>query len=214
MSSATESQAPAESGRIRSREELRAIVPDANPATQLKIFDRLEEPAPEFIARSPFLLLATSDPEGRLDVSPKGDGPGFVTLEDEKTLLIPDRRGNNLAMGLENILDNPHVGVLFLVPGTGETLRVNGSAELRADPALLDRLAARGRPAQLVIRVSVEECFFHCPKAFLRADLWNADGWPEVQRVSFGRILAKRMGKGRDVADKIDAALEVSREDL
>ena len=147
-------------------------------------------------------------------MSPKGDGPGFVALEDEKTLLIPDRRGNNLAMGLENILDNPHVGVLFLVPGTGETLRVNGSAELRADPALLDRLAARGRPAQLVIRVTVEECFFHCPKAFLRADLWNADGWPEVQRVSFGRILAKRMGKGRDVADKIDAALEVSREDL
>lgn len=200
--------ADANGHRITTVEELRAIVGDVNPAVQVKIGTAIDEYARAFIARSPFLVLATSDRDGRQDVSPKGDGAGFVILEDERTLLIPDRSGNRLVMGLQNILANQHVGVLFMVPGTSETLRVNGRAELTRDPGILARLTARGRPAQLAIRVTVEECFFHCAKAFLRAQLWKPETWPENLRISFGKMLAGRMGGDAQVAAAIDTLIE------
>jgi PPOX class probable FMN-dependent enzyme len=200
--------------RIRTPEQLRALIGEPHDLARLKVFAELEETAVSFIERSPFLLLATSDAEGRVDVSPKGDPAGFVLIEDRKTLVIPDRPGNKLLFGFENMLVNPHVGVLFMIPGTGETLRVNGTAELLVDPALLQRLSARGKPAQLAIRVAVEECFFHCPKAFMRAELWKPDTWPERQRVSFGKILARRLDRDEAFADAIDANLEERRQDL
>lgn len=131
-----------------------------------------------------------------------GDGPGFVLIEDERTFVIPDRPGNRLVFGLENILANPHVGVLFLIPGTPETLRINGTAEITRDPALLERLAARGKPAVLGIRVHIEECFFHCAKAFLRSQLWKPETWPERRRISFGKIMAAKLGADPDQIDK------------
>ena len=115
---------------VRSVEELRALVGDRKPGVELKILDALDEFAIDYIARSPFLVLSTSDAEGRLDVSPKGDGPGFVLVEDDRTLVIPDRPGNKLVFGHLNILANPRVGLLFMIPGTNETLRVAGTAEL------------------------------------------------------------------------------------
>jgi hypothetical protein len=148
--------------------------------------------------------LSTSDRSGRQDVSPKGDPPGFVAVENDKTLLIPDRKGNKLIFGLTNILENPHVGVLFVVPGTPETLRVNGTAELTHDPAVIERLSARGQPALLAIRVHVEDCFFHCAKAFIRSELWKSESWPERQRLSFGKMLAPKLGGDDTLADAID----------
>jgi hypothetical protein len=169
-----------------------------------KLWRTLEQPTLDFIRRSPFLLLATSDIAGNLDVSPKGDGPGFVSIENDTTLLIPDRTGNKLVFGLQNILANPHVGLIFLIPGTDETLRVNGTAELTADPAILERLSARGKPAVVAIRVTVKECFFHCAKAFIRAQLWHPEAWPERHRISFGKILAAKAGGDDTMAQQID----------
>lgn len=169
-------------------EELRALVGDVKPGTDLKIVDRLDSFAKAFLDRCPFLVVSTSAENGSLDASPKGDEPGFVLVEDDQTLIIPDRPGNKLAFGHLNILRNPHVGLLFMIPGTPETLRVNGRAQLTRDPALLDRLAARGRPAILATRVRIDECFFHCAKAFIRSNLWKPDRWGDRHRVSFGEI--------------------------
>ena len=194
--------------RLTTIEAVRAIIGDEAPVVRAKLFGELEETAVEFIRRSPLVLLATSDADGHPDVSPKGDGPGFVAVEDARTLLIPDRKGNKLIFGLRNILANPRVALIFLVPGTEETLRVHGTAELTADPAIVERLSARGQPALLAIRVRVETCFFHCAKAFKRSRLWQPASWPERVRVSFGRLLAPRLGGAPDLAQAIDRMID------
>lgn len=195
--------------RIGSVAQLRALLGEPNPLTPKKVQNELDDTAIEFIRRSPFIVLATADSDGNQDCSPKGDGPGFVAVENPTTLLIPERKGNRLMFGLRNILSNSQVGIIFLVPGTNETFRVNGTAELTKDPAVLSRLAARGAPALLAIRVSVRECFFHCAKAFLRSQLWNSDTWPERKPISFGKMLAAKIGAGDDVAKQVDLAVEL-----
>jgi PPOX class probable FMN-dependent enzyme len=194
--------------RITSVDQLRKVFGEPSPVTAKKLLGALDDMAIDFIRRAPFLVLATADAEGNQDASPKGDGPGFVLVENESTLLIPDRRGNKLVFTLQNILANPHVGIIFMVPGTDETLRVNGTAELTADPALLERLSARGAPAQLAIRVTVRECFFHCAKAFIRSQLWKPETWGERMRISWGKYLAGKMGAADEVARKIDQVVE------
>lgn len=191
--------------RIATIEELRGVIGQPGEGTELKVYEALPPEAIAFIALAPFLVLATSDSVGRADASPKGDAAGFVRIEDDRTLVIPDRPGNRLAYGLQNILSTGRAGALFIVPGTTETLRVNGTAELSKDPALLERLAARSRPATLAIRLHVEECFFHCSKAFLRSGLWKAESWPERQRISFGAMAARLL-----VVDDQDAAAELT----
>ena len=193
---------------ITTVEQLRAILGEPNPMTPKKLLRELDEMAIDFIRRSPFLVLGTADAEGNQDVSPKGDGPGFVAVENATTLLIPDRKGNKLLFSLQNILVNPHVGIIFMTPGTDETLRVNGTAELTSDPVLLERLSARGTPAQLAMRVTVRECFFHCAKAFLRSQLWNSETWPARTQISWGKYLASKVGAGEDVARKIDERVQ------
>ena len=138
-----------------------------------KQIDRLDEHSRAFIAASPFLLLATCGPTTGADCSPRGDRPGFVQIPDDKTLLVPDRRGNNRTDSLRNIVQNPAVGLLFLVPGVTEAFRVNGRARISADPALLDRFAVDDKPPRTVLVVTVDEAFMHCSRALLRADLWN-----------------------------------------
>jgi PPOX class probable FMN-dependent enzyme len=194
--------------RLRTIEQVRAIIGEEVPAVRAKLFQGLDATARDFIAHSPFVLLATTDAEGCPDVSPKGDAPGFVAVEDEATLLVPDRKGNKLIFGLRNILANPRVALIFLVPGTEETLRVHGSAELTADPAVLERLSARGQPALLAIRVHVERCFFHCAKAFKRSQLWRPESWPERLRISFGKMLAPKLGGSAELARSIDQMIE------
>ena len=176
--------------------------------TPKKLFSALDDAAIDFIGRSPFLVLATADAEGNEDASPKGDGPGFVAVEDANTLLIPERKGNRLMFSLRNILANPQVGIIFLVPGTDETFRVNGTATLSDDPDLLVRLSARGAPALLAIRVTVRECFFHCAKAFIRSQLWKPESWPARQKISFGKILTAQIGGGEKLAEQVDKAVE------
>lgn len=198
---------------IETEAELRAVIGAEIPGLAEKNQPRLNDFAVEFIAKSPFLVLSTADRAGRIDASPKGDGPGFVVVEDDKHLLIPDRPGNRLAYGHRNILANPRVGVLFLLPGTPETLRVNGRATLTVEAELLERLSARGKPAVLAIRVAVEEVFFHCAKAFLRAKLWRPDTWGERHSVSFGKMFAAARSAPAQTAAAIDAAVEADYRD-
>ena len=205
---------PNDAHRITSLAELRRVIGEPNPVTRQKVFDALDDQMRAFVARAPFCLLASADADGRLEVSPKGDGPGFALVEDERTLLLPDRKGNKLLFGLQNVLANPRVALIFLVPGTNETLRISGRAELYADPELLARLSARGQPALLAIRIHVERCFFHCARAFLRASLWDPATWPEAQKVSFGRQLAPKLGGGEALAAQIDAAIDKGVTDL
>ena len=127
----------------------------------------------KLIAASPFFVLATGGASG-MDASPRGDAPGFVAVEDEKTLLVPDRRGNNRIDSLRNIITDPRVALLFLIPGIGETLRVNGRAEIRTDPALLERFGVQGRLPRSVLVVHVDTCFFQCARAIFRSNLWDA----------------------------------------
>jgi uncharacterized protein len=190
---------------ITTVDELRAKLAEPNRLTKAKIRPALDAQARAFIAASPFLLLATTNADGSLEVSPKGDAPGFVAIEDERTLLIPDRAGNNLAFGLTNILRNPEVGLIFLCPRTGETLRVSGRASLHDDAPLCERLGARGAAAKLVIRIAITRVYFHCARAVLRAGLWQPDAWPEPVRVSFGRIIAEATAADAAVAEQIDS---------
>jgi hypothetical protein len=159
--------------RITSLDALSRLYPNpVAPASVHKEIDHVDENYAALIAASPFMVLATNGPEG-LDCSPRGDQPGFVTVRDAKTLLIPDRKGNNRLDSLKNILFDARIGMLFLMPGYGETLRVNGTAELSCDPGLCGGFAMAGKPPACVIVVHVEAVYFQCSRAVVRADLWN-----------------------------------------
>ena len=156
---------------------------------------RFDKHCRAFIARSPFLVIASSDPSGRCDASPKGDAPGFVEVFDDETLLIPDRLGNNRIDTIGNLLERPGVGLIFFVPGLNETLRVNGRARITTDPALLEPLAVNRKVPRSGILVSADEIYFHCGKALIRSDLWNPE--KQLRRSEFpslGHILADQIG--------------------
>lgn len=163
---------------LTTRDELDGLYGPPGEAVQNKAIDHLDVHCREFIARSPFVLLATADAGGRCDVSPKGGPPGFVSVLDEHRLLIPDAPGNRRIDTLRNVFENPHIGLLFLIPTLEETLRVNGKVAIVRDEALL---AANGdRPARAGLGVEVEEAFLHCAKAFKRSGLWQPDGWQSL----------------------------------
>ncbi|MBR1298755.1 pyridoxamine 5'-phosphate oxidase family protein [Bradyrhizobium sp. AUGA SZCCT0042] len=149
--------------------------------------------------------MATAGRDGPIEVSPKGDEPGFVRVENETTVLLPERAGNNLAFGLQNIIETGRIGVIFLRPRTGETLRLSGRAEIFDDAELLATLGKEGRPALLAIRIHIERCYFHCARSVLRSKLWQPEHWPEPKRISFGKVFAARAGADEDQAAKIDA---------
>jgi PPOX class probable FMN-dependent enzyme len=158
---------------IRDEAALRALLGEPSELVRRKVTDHLTELTRQFVDRAPFVLLATSAPDGSCDVSPRGDPPGFVRVLDERTLLLPERPGNRLADSLRNIVRNPHVGLLFVIPGVGDTLRVNGRAEIVTDDEFLAPCAVEGKAPKLGILVDVEQVFTHCSKAFLRAELWE-----------------------------------------
>lgn len=164
---------------VSSPRELRQIVGEPSELARQKQLPALDVHCRAFIGRSPFLLLATANGAGQCDVSPKGDVAGFVLVLDDRHLLIPDRPGNRRLDGMGNLLENPHVGLIFFIPGKEETLRVNGRAWIVRDEDLLERTAVRGRRPALAIGVEVEECFLHCAKAFKRSRLWDPDQWPD-----------------------------------
>jgi predicted pyridoxine 5'-phosphate oxidase superfamily flavin-nucleotide-binding protein len=173
--------------RLTSTDDLRRIIAEPRPATRSKILDALDEQSIDFLKRCPFALVGTTAADGTIEVSPKGDEPGFIRVEDAKTLLIPERVGNNLAFGLSNILATGKIGLIALVPATGETL---------------------GKPALLATRVHIEHCYFHCARSIVRAKLWDPKAWPAPSRISFGKIIAPRIGADASVAAQIDAGVE------
>jgi uncharacterized protein len=159
---------------VASIEDLEAIYGQPNEASTAKVASRITPQYRVLIEKSPFAALATSGPEG-LDCSPRGDLPGFVRVHDDKTLMMPDRRGNNRVDSLRNIVRDPRVALLFLIPGAGSTLRVNGSAQLSIDLGLLTSFAVEGRAPRTVIVMTVDEIYFQCARAIVRSDLWNPD---------------------------------------
>jgi uncharacterized protein len=188
---------------IHSLDDLAKIYAKPLPHIANKETDHITEVGRAFIAASPFLVLATSNGDS-IDCSPKGDAPGFVQLLDDRTLLIPDRPGNNRTDGMKNLLINPKVGIIFMVPGSNETYRVNGSATISTDPELLRRFEVRGKLPRVVIRVSVKEAFNHCPKAFVRAKLWAANDRPSGAP-THGDFAASRDGKDAAYAKDYNA---------
>ena len=189
---------------ITTEARLREIYGPALPRSLAKEISRLDANARAFIAQSPFLLLATSD-GARIDVSPKGDRPGFVVVEDDGHLLIPDWPGNSRIDGLRNILKNDHVGLIFLIPSVRETLRVNGRATIHDDPELLQRCELKGRLPLTVLRVAPEEVFLHCAKALLRSKLWSTETWPETRPVPSMSEMIRDMSGDETVAYESDA---------
>jgi PPOX class probable FMN-dependent enzyme len=173
--------------------ELRSHIGPVNPIAERKLLTRLDQFCRDFIALSPFVVVASSDAEGRADASPRGDAPGFVRILDDSTLLIPDRRGNNRVDTFGNLLASPGVGLLFMVPGIAETLRVNGRAQVTRDPALLEPSTVQERTPVTGLVVAIDEVFFHCGKALIRSKIW--DPAVQVERHSFpslGRIVAEQ----------------------
>jgi uncharacterized protein len=162
---------------VTAEDGLRALIGEPSELVQAKISDRLNDMTRQLIERSPFLCLATSAADGTCDVSPRGDPPGFVRVLDERTLLLPDRPGNRLADSHRNILQNPHVALLFIVPGVTDTFRVNGTATIVSDQDLLAGCAVEGKTPKLGLRIEIQEAYTHCPKAFLRARLWDSDSY-------------------------------------
>lgn len=184
--------------------QLRAIIREPSPVSEAKVLDHLDDQALAFIALSPFAVLTTAGADGQLEVSPKGDAPGFIKVESPTRILLPDRVGNNLAFSLQNILENPKVALLVMVPGTNETLRISGTAEILADPDLLDSMQEHGKPALLAIGIAIERSFFHCGKAYMRSGLWKPETWPERQKVSFGKVISERLRGGKMMRRDID----------
>jgi len=159
--------------RIEEKSTLKARMGEVGELAAKKTLRRLDKYAKTYIEHSPFLCIGTADENGNADVSPRGDPPGFVRVIDDVTLIIPDRPGNNRVDTMQNIIANPQVGILFLIPGIDDTLRVNGKASIIDDPAALAPAAINGRAPKLGIQVKVEEVFFHCAKAFRRSKLWD-----------------------------------------
>lgn len=179
-------------------DRLRALYGPVSARAAVKVLDRLDSHARAFIAASPFMVLATSDGE-TLDVSPKGDPAGFVGVEDDHHLLIPDRPGNNRLDGLLNILRHPQVALIFLIPSVDETLRVNGIATIHDDADLCARCALKGRVPKTVLRVRIDEAYLHCGKAPMRAGLWAPDSWPPERPVAtLNEILRDQVGIAPD----------------
>lgn len=164
---------------VRSETELRGLVPEPTHNAYRKQIDRLDPYCHELIAATPILFMSTAAPDGSCDVSPKGGPPGFVRALDEQRLVIPEGKGNNRLDSLVNVLSNPQIGLLFVIPGRNETLRVNGRATITTDPEILELVPLNGRTPVMAIGVEADEVYTHCGKAFIRSELWDPQTWPE-----------------------------------
>ncbi|MFT6453106.1 MAG: PPOX class probable FMN-dependent enzyme [Halocynthiibacter sp.] len=197
---------------VKDQAQLRSLFAPTHPIALEKCLDHLDRHAADFIARSPFLCIGTQSPDGLGDVSPRGDPCGFVKILDDKTLLIPDRPGNNRLDTQTNILANPAVGLLFMIPGFDDTLRVNGTAQITLDPDLLSLMTVQDRTPSVAIVVTIKEVFLHCAKAFRRSKLWDPEQlqdrreMPSLVKI----ILDQTTGAPEDPKEqaRIDADLE------
>jgi PPOX class probable FMN-dependent enzyme len=198
---------------LRSVADLRSVYREPSQPALTKQIDHLDEHCRDFIRRAPFVLLATSDSSGRVDVSPRGGRPGFVRVLDDHRLAIPDLAGNNRLDSLRNVVDSPGVGLLFCVPGLDETLRVNGAATITTDPKVLEACADENLQPNVAIGVDVEEAFLHCAKALRRSSLWQPDGWPDLTAMpTAARILRDHCGLLEVEVAAVEARLAESYE--
>lgn len=203
---------------IRTQEGLREILGQSEGLAVTKSLKRLDRYCKQYLSLSPFLLIGTSNAQGKADVSPRGDASGFVQVLDDTTIAIPDRPGNNRADTMVNILQNPNVGLILLVPGFDDTLRINGKATITTDPAILKRMVVQGKEPKLAIKIKVEEAFLHCAKAFRRSRLWETDAkLPREIMPSLARMILEQTGSKSDektVAEADEYIEENYRTDL
>lgn len=184
--------------------ELREILGEVVPAARDKVRPALVDVDREWLAASPFCLVATSAADGTCDVSPKGDPPGFTHVLDERTIVLPERPGNRRADGFANVLSNPHVGLVFFLPGRGDTLRINGRARIVREAPFFDDLVVQGHRPVLALLVEVEEVFHHCSKAFLRSGLWEPETWaPDA--VASRAVIARALERPEETLESVQA---------
>jgi PPOX class probable FMN-dependent enzyme len=196
---------------VTSKEELRSVIGEPSKRAEDKVITKLDHHAQKLIKHSPFIVLSTSNQDGTCDASPKGDAPGFVHIIDEKHIIIPERPGNKRVDSIQNILSNPHVGLLFFIPGMEETLRINGKAFIIRDKKWLEKMVANNKTPQLGIVVEIEEIFMHCAKAFIRSNLWNPITWPERKSLPTMAEVLKEHAQLKDITvDVIEESLKES----
>jgi uncharacterized protein len=188
---------------ITSEAELRELIDEPLPRAANKTRTSLHELDRQWLAASPFCLVATSAADGSCDVSPKGDPPGFTAVLDDRTIAIPDRKGNRRVDGFRNILGNPHVGLIYLIPGRGDTLRINGRARLVRDAPFFDDMIVKGKRPEVAMIVDIEEIFHHCSKAFLRSKLWDHADWDTTVVPSRARI-SKALERTDEPLEKLE----------
>lgn len=195
---------------ITSQEDLRAAFGEKSDVAVRKQLRQIDAHSRHFIEHSPFVFIGSQDVSGNGDVSPKGDQPGFVRVLDDKTLAIPDRPGNNRLDTWENVVANPAVGLIFVIPGMNETLRINGEARLTLDADLCAQMHVNNRPARAVLIVKVHQVYMHCAKAFIRSKLWSPDTWPErSEQPTLGQILKDQVEIAL-TAEEFDEHLDAS----
>ena len=194
---------------ITNIDELRAVIGVPSELSLRKEITWLDHHCRLLISRAPFLLISSSSSDGRCDVSPRGDAPGFVMVLDDKTLLIPDRSGNRRADTLMNVLENPHLGLLFLIPTMEETLRINGRATIVRDPELMTMMEFRGKTPLLALAVEVDEVFLQCAKALKRSNLWKSESWPQRSELpTLAQMLIDQAKPDNMTVDEMECALE------
>jgi PPOX class probable FMN-dependent enzyme len=193
---------------ITSETELREILGTPTQRAADKVIDHIDEHCAALIAHSPFLIISSADANGNMDVSPKGDPAGFVKVLDEKTLVIPDRKGNRRGDTFSNILENPKVGLIFLTPGYQETLRVSGTARIVRDKALLESMAHKGSVPTFATVIDVEKALFHCAKCIIRSGLWEHDGVEGVP--NYGSILVDHANLDQ-TAEEVQRSIDESK---
>jgi PPOX class probable FMN-dependent enzyme len=186
---------------ITTEDQLRELLGRPTAIVAGKDRPALDDIHRQWLAESPFCLVATSGADGACDVSPKGDPPGFTLVLDDRTIALPERAGNRRADGFRNILENPHVGLIYLLPGRGDTLRINGRARLVRDAGLLDRMVVKGHRPLLALVVEIEQVFFHCAKAFMRSGLWEPETWQPDAVPTRARIAHRQERAGDALAD-------------
>ena len=198
---------------ITTTAQLRDVLGQPSAMVEAKVIPALDAHCREFIAKCPFLLIASADGAGKVDVSPNGDPAGFVQVLDEHTIAIPERLGNRLADTLLNILQRPQVGLLFVIPGRRETLRAGGTAKIVRDDWLLERMAVAGKKPALATVVTLDRVFFHCAKCVIRSSLWNPEGWPDIKGMATLAQAVKDHAKLKDSVDTLQEVLDASYRD-
>jgi PPOX class probable FMN-dependent enzyme len=194
---------------ITSAEELREIIGSPEAPAIKKQIDHLDEHCRRFIALAPLLFISSASADGLCDVSPKGDAPGFVRVLDEKLLAIPERAGNRRTDTMRNILANPQVGLLFVIPGMRETLRINGRGAIYRDPELLQEMTFQSKTPPVAMVVEAQEVFLHCGRALVRSHVWDMATWPEAAALpSAGQIFADHMRLPEVTCERVDEVLE------